>query len=72
MPKKKSENKITIDGVDYNSDDLSENAKTLLANIQFVDVQIQQLNSELAVSDTARIGYSNALKGELGKTAESE
>ena len=72
MPKKKSENKITIDGVDYKSDDLSENAKTLLANIQFVDVQIQQLNSELAVADTARIGYSNALKGELVKTAESE
>ena len=72
MPKKKSENKITIDGVDYKSDELSDNAKTLLANIQFVDVQIQQLNSELAVADTARIGYSSALKSELGKTERSE
>ena len=64
--------KITIDGVDYNLEDLSENAKLQLRNIQFVDAQIQQLNNEWAVADTARIGYSNALKNEIDKVQGSE
>ena len=59
--------KITIDDVEYNLDELSDNAKIQLANIQFVDAQLQQLNNEWAVSDTARIGYTNAFKAELAK-----
>ena len=59
--------KITIDDVEYNLDELSDDAKTQLANIQFVDAQLQQLNNEWAVSDTARIGYTNAFKAELAK-----
>ena len=65
-------NKITIDDVEYNLDDLSDDAKAQLMNIQFVDAQLQQLNNELAVSDTARIGYTNALKSELAKIEDSE
>lgn len=59
---------ITIDGVDYPMNNLSDNAKAQLANIEFVDKQIQQLNNEWAVADTARIGYSRALKNELAKS----
>ena len=58
---------VNIDGIDYNLGDLSDNAKAQLLNIQFVDAQIQQLNNEWAVADTARIGYTNALKAELSK-----
>ena len=47
--------------------DLTEEAKAQLFNIQFVDERIQQLNNELAVTDTARIGYTNALKKEFEK-----
>ena len=61
------EKKITIDGKEYDVNELSENAKAQLANIRFVDMQIQQLNNEWAVADTARIGYTNALKRELAK-----
>ena len=67
MAKKKKEQIVKIDEVDYKYDDLSDQAKTQLANIQFVDAQIQQLNNEWAVADTARIGYTNALKSELAK-----
>ena len=67
MSKKKKEEKITIDGVDYLLADLSDNAKMQLKSIQFVDEKIQQLNNELAVSDTARMGYTNALKVEIEK-----
>ena len=67
MAEDTNEKKITIDEVEYKLDDLSDNAKAQLANIQFVDTQLLQLNNELAVSDTARIGYTNALKAELAK-----
>ena len=67
MAKKKDEPKITIDDKDYLISNLSDAAKLQLANLQFVEAQIQQLNNELAVSDTARIGYTNALKAELTK-----
>jgi len=60
-------NKIKIDGKEYEIDNLSDEAKVQLTNLQFVDAQIQQLNNELAISDTARIGYSSALKKELQK-----
>ena len=63
-----TDQKITIDEVEYNLSDLSDTAKAQLANIQFVDAQIQQLNNEWAVADTARIGYTNALKVELSKS----
>jgi len=58
---------VTIDGTTYKLTDLSEQARAQLKNIQFCDAQIQQLQNELAVSDTARIGYSKALKRELEK-----
>ena len=64
--------KITIDGTEYSLDNLSDAAKAQLVNIQFVDAQIQQLNNEWAVADTARIGYTNALKAELAKIGNDE
>lgn len=66
MTKKNTkEEKVVIDDKEYKLKDLSENAKTQLANINFVDAQIQQLNNEWAVADTARIGYIKALKVDL-------
>lgn len=60
-----SDQTITVDGADYKLADMPDAAKAQLANIQFVDAQIQQLRNEWAVADTARLGYSGALKGEL-------
>ena len=70
MAKKDDKQKVSIDGTEYILDDLSDNAKAQLLNIQFVDAQIQQLNNEWAVADTARIGYTRALKAELAKTQD--
>ena len=72
MAKDKNAQTITIDDVEYDLKDLSDDAKAQLANLQFVDAQLQQLNNEWAVSDTARIGYTNALKAELAKTEVGE
>ena len=72
MAKKKEKPKITVDDIEYKLDEVSDGAKTQLLNIQFVDAQIQQLNNEWAVADTARIGYTNALKTEFAKTQSNE
>ena len=72
MTENEKTGKITLDGTEYDIDNLSEAAKAQVANIQFVDARLQQLNNELAVSDTARIGYSNALKSELAKIEDSK
>lgn len=67
----KSSNLIKIDNVEYDLDKLSEIARAQITNIQFVDLQVQQLQNELAVADTARIGYTNALKNELKSIKKS-
>ena len=57
--------KITLDGIDYNTEDLSENGKAQLASLQFLEVQMNKLKSEIAVYQTARSSYIEALKAEL-------
>ena len=68
MADDKGKKKVAVDGVEYIYDDLSDTAKQNIQNIQFVDAQLQQLNNELAVADTARMGYSTALTRELTKS----
>ena len=59
--------KITVDGTDYNTEDLSDNGKAQLASLQFLEVQMKKLNNELSVYQTARNSYNEALKAELEK-----
>ena len=54
--------KITIDGQEYDSDSLSDDAKQQLGSLQFVQSEINRLQALLAVSKTAELAYSNALK----------
>ena len=66
----KPEGVITVDDDEYKISEMSDAAKAQLSNIQFVDGQIRQLQNEWAISDTARLGYQAALKGELLKSAK--
>lgn len=59
--------KITVDAIEYNTEDLSENGKAQLASLQFLEVQMRKLKSEVAVYETARASYVLALKKELEK-----
>ena len=56
---------ITIDGKEYDIDDLSPSAKEQVASLQFANNEIQRLTAQLAVFKTAQIAYSTALKNEL-------
>lgn len=60
--------KITIGDTEYDASNLSDEAKQQIQNLQFVGAQIQQLKSEWAIADTARIGYTRALNTELAKS----
>ena len=59
--------KVTIDNIEYDLANASDEAKAQIANLQFVNEQILQRNNELQIAETAKIGYSRALKRELEK-----
>ncbi len=59
--------KIKIDDVEYDTDDMSDNAKAQVASLQFNEAHMNRLRNELAIADTAKIAYVNALKAELEK-----
>ena len=56
---------ITIDEKEYEFDQLSQDAKNQLASLQFVDSELQRLNAQIAVLQTARTAYSQALNNAL-------
>lgn len=56
---------ITVDGVEYNTEDLTENGKAQLASLQFLEVQMKKIQSEIAVYQTARNVYMKAIQTEL-------
>ena len=66
-----NDNKITVDGEEYEINSLSETAKTELMNLRLVDQEIQRLQIQLAIVQTARNAYAGALKIALPNKAIS-
>lgn len=61
---------LTINGTNYTIANLAEAAKTQVSNIQIVDVEIARLQQQLAIAQTARNAYSQALLAELKNKEE--
>lgn len=59
--------KITIDELDYELDDLSPEAKAQLESMLAADTKIAELQRDLAIVQTARNAYAIALKDLLPK-----
>ena len=59
---------ITIDGKEYNLDDLSNTSKEQLASLQFAQNEIKRLEGQIAITKTAAAAYSTALKNELNQS----
>jgi len=66
------EETITIDDKQYNVADLTDEARSQIVNLKFVESQLQQLNNEWAVADTARMAYTSALKREVESVQSHE
>ena len=58
---------VKLDDVEYDVSNPSKAVQEQLTNINFVDELILQKNNELQVAQTAKIGYSRALRRELDK-----
>ena len=56
---------ITIDDKEYDSDALSEATKAQLTSMRLADAEIQRLNIQLAIAQTARNAYALAVKKDL-------
>ncbi|MEW5057708.1 MAG: DUF6447 family protein [Cycloclasticus sp.] len=56
---------IKINDVDYQLDDLSDDAKGQLKGIQVADAEIKRLNMQIALAQTARNAYMQALQAVL-------
>ena len=59
--------KLTIDDIDFNTEDLSKNGKDQLLSLQFLEAQMKNNEKEMAIYRTAYNTYLNALKEELVK-----
>jgi glycerate kinase len=56
---------LTIDGTEYNTADLSENAQNQVLNLRVTDQEIERVKQQLAIYQTARTAYAKALSDEL-------
>ena len=63
---------ITIDGKEYDTDQLSDEAKNQLISIQFVDRKLQEVQLEQAAYQTARNAYAKALNEILQKEEQTQ
>ncbi len=61
---------LNINDKSYDIDKLSAEAIAQVQSLQFVDAELARLNATMAVFQTARIGYINALTPQLNAVAE--
>lgn len=59
--------KVVIDGKEYDTEELSENANAQLTALQFVIGELSRLNSQVAALQTARNTYAKALSDAIGQ-----
>jgi hypothetical protein len=60
--------KVTVDEIEYNTEDLTETGRATLASLQFLEGQMKKMRNEMAVYLTAQNSYVAALKAEIEKS----
>ena len=56
---------VTIDGVAYKLDDLSDKAKAIVESMQFAEAEIRRAKGLIAVLETSKLAYQVDLKNNL-------
>lgn len=64
-PAATDEAKITIDGTEYAVSDLSDEAKAQINSLRYIEVELQRLQAQAAVLNTAKRAYGASLKALL-------
>lgn len=65
-----TEQNFTIDGTEYPLSSLSDEAKSQLQMLRVTDQELQRLQWQLAIAQTARNAYAQALKATLPSPTE--
>lgn len=63
---------LTIDGKEYDLDKLSEEARNQVVNLRVTDQEIARVKQQLAIYQTARSTYAQALKKALPEVDAAE
>ncbi|TNJ36390.1 DUF6447 family protein [Prosthecochloris vibrioformis] len=63
---------LKVNGTEYNVDNLSKEAKEQLVNLRFAETEVRRLQAQLAMAQTARNAYQQALMMQLPKKEEAE
>jgi exonuclease I len=58
---------VNIDGKEFDTDNLSEEANNQIVNLQVCEAKLKQLQQEAAMIQTARNVYAKALQEHLPK-----
>ena len=56
---------IKIDNIEFDFDNLSDQAKAQLVSLQFCDQELARLQAQAAAIQTARMAYAKALQSAL-------
>jgi hypothetical protein len=56
---------ISIDNIDYDTSNFSDEAKAQLVSLQFCDQELARLQAQAAAIQTARMAYAKALQAAL-------
>ena len=64
--------KVTIDGKEYETDDMAEDARRQLQNVAYCDHKLEDLRNETAVVQTARNTYAQGLSRMLNGEGDSD
>ena len=62
--------KISIDGKEYDTDQLSDELKGNLFAMQFCDAELQRLKATAAALQTARMAYARAVSEGLNSSVQ--
>jgi hypothetical protein len=60
--------RVTIDAIEYNTEDLTESGQAQLASLQFLESQVRKIQQEMAVYQTVQRTYVAVLKAEIEKS----
>ncbi len=56
---------LIVNGIPYDMDKLSDAARAQVTNLEFVEAELTRLQAQVAVYQTAKMAYLNALKPHL-------
>ena len=69
---KEKKNYFTLDGIDYDIDSISDQAKYLVGQLNALNQDRKSLHAKLDVVETAELGFIDRLRSELISQEEEE